>query len=295
MANQNNPLVSCVIPSYKRNDTVARAINSVLMQTYDNIEIIIVDDNNSGDEYSIQLKSLVDSFKNPKVKLLTQPCHINGAAARNYGINHAKGEFIAFLDDDDEWRPTKIEKQILFITVHPEYAGVSTLLSVVSNGKSLYDSQKYDTENLQFNVFLRKVGIQTSTFLARKSALIKMGAFDENLIRQQDLQLFVEFLEYFKIGLVPEVLTIHNADSVINRPNAENLVKYKAAFFDSVGKYLNKYSSKDQKRIKCNHNYEIAYVALKEKKIGMFLKYMFKSGFSYSSLKDLYQRFAKRH
>lgn len=105
----DNNLVSCIIPSYKRTDTLRRAINSVLKQTYKNIEVLIVDDNFNGDEYSEQVRNIVVSFDNPRIRLISQPMHINGAEARNAGVRAAKGEYIAFLDDDDEWLSEKIE------------------------------------------------------------------------------------------------------------------------------------------------------------------------------------------
>ena len=115
------PLISCVIPSYKRADTLRRAINSVLAQTYCNMEVLVVDDNIAGDEYSKTLHEIIDEYKNDsRVRLVTQPMHINGAEARNAGIRAAQGEFIAFLDDDDEWLPTKLEKQMEILKTHPE-------------------------------------------------------------------------------------------------------------------------------------------------------------------------------
>ncbi len=102
-----NPLVSCIIPSYKRNDTITRALDSVLAQSYSNIEIIIVDDNTPNDDYSLKLQSIVNSYNNLKIIYLQQENHINGAAARNFGIMHSHGDIITFLDDDDEWCSSK--------------------------------------------------------------------------------------------------------------------------------------------------------------------------------------------
>ena len=117
-------LVSCVIPSYKRADTLRRAVDSVLAQTYNNMEVLVVDDNIAGDEFSNALHNIIDEYKDDsRVRLVTQPKHINGAEARNAGIRAAKGEWIAFLDDDDEWLPTKIEKQMAALEQHPEIAG----------------------------------------------------------------------------------------------------------------------------------------------------------------------------
>ncbi len=288
------PLVSCIIPSFKRNDMITRAIDSILAQTYPNIEVLVVDDNEKGSTYSLGLKEIVNGYNNGRVKLLTQPCHINGAAARNFGIKHSNGEYIAFLDDDDEWLPTKIEKQVNFLVHNSEYAGVSTLSAIYTNGRLQCKSAKYNVDNLQYKVFIRQVDICTPTFLARKSALIAMGAFDEHLIRHQDLQLFVAFLETYKIGLVPETLVRIHSDSTLNRPSLNNLIKIKNDYFDSVKKYMEKYSSAERRRILCNHNFEVAYVALKSHNIWIALKYFFKSGFSIAAIQDLIERIKNR-
>lgn len=288
------PLVSCIIPSYKRNDMITRAIDSVLAQTYRNIEVLIVDDNEKNSEYSLRLKDIIDSYNKPNVRLLTQPCHINGAAARNFGVKHSSGEYIAFLDDDDEWLPEKIEKQIKYIKMHPEVKGVSTLYSLYSNGKQIASPKEYNTENLQLKVFLREVDITTVTFFCEKEALFNMGCFDEQLLRHQDLQLFVAFLDSYKIGLVPEVLVKIHCDSTLNRPNVERLIKIKEDYFKSVKEYLDKYSSKERKRIKANHYFEVSYIALKERKFMTLIKYLFKAGFSIPAIKDLIRRCTDR-
>lgn len=288
------PLVSCIIPSYKRNDMIVRAIDSILAQTYPNLEILVIDDNVPGDEYSRQLSELIKHYDNEKVKLVIQKEHINGAAARNKGISVASGEYIAFLDDDDEWLPSKIEKQISFIMRHPEIKGVSTLYSIYSNGKLVTSQKEYSTENLQLKVFLREVDITTVSFLATKESLINIGGFDEHLIRHQDLQLFVAFLDSYRIGLVPEILVKVHSDSAINRPNMSKLIRVKKDYFESVQKYLEKYSQKDQKRILANHNFEIAYIALKEKEIMTFIKYLFKACMSFPAIRDLFSRLSER-
>lgn len=289
-----NKLVSCVIPSYKRNDTITRAIDSVLTQTYSNIEVIIVDDNERGDVYSITLKDIVKSYNNDRVKLLLQPKHINGAAARNFGIQHANGDYIAFLDDDDEWEPTKIEKQVTFLQNNKDFDGVAVLSSVYKANQLVFHQKPFNTDNLQFKVFLRKAGMPTSVFLAKKKCLLSMGGFDENLIRHQDLQLYISFLEMYKIGLIPENLVKRHADSEINRPNTEKLIRIKKDYFNSVSKSLEKYSLKDTQRIFCNHNFEVAYIAFKEHKFILGIKYLFKSRITMAAIKDLYERIRQR-
>ena len=136
-------LVSCIIPTYKRSDTLGRAIDSVLSQTYYEIEVLVVDDNEKGSSESADVEKIVKSYADNRVKLVTQPRHINGAEARNAGIRASKGDFIAFLDDDDEWLPEKIEKQMSFMSEHPDIDGVSCLYSEYKKGVKFHSCPPY--------------------------------------------------------------------------------------------------------------------------------------------------------
>ena len=114
----NQPLVSVIIPTYKRLGMLGRAIDSVLNQTYNNIEIIIVDDNNEDSEYRKETERFMKKYDdNIEIKYVKHKQNKNGAAARNTGINNANGVYIAFLDDDDEFSPKKIELQIIFFWI----------------------------------------------------------------------------------------------------------------------------------------------------------------------------------
>lgn len=106
-------LVSVIIPTYKRTDKLDRAIKSVLGQSYKNIELLLVNDNVPGDEYTLALMEKVNAYQNDsRFQLLLQEKHINGAVARNFAIKQAKGEYIAFLDDDDWWKENKLAEQV---------------------------------------------------------------------------------------------------------------------------------------------------------------------------------------
>ena len=109
-------LVSIIIPTYKRATMLHRAIASVLEQTYSNIEVLVVSDNEPDDEFTAQARMTVESFNDYRVRLITQEKHINGAVARNVGIKASKGEFISFLDDDDYYEKDKIEKQVALLS-----------------------------------------------------------------------------------------------------------------------------------------------------------------------------------
>lgn len=104
------PLVSVVIPVYNRESTIMRALNSVLDQTYHNIEVIVVDDCST--DSTVQT---VGMCTDSRVQLICLPVHRGANAARNRGIEISKGEYIAFQDSDDEWMKNKLEKQINYM------------------------------------------------------------------------------------------------------------------------------------------------------------------------------------
>jgi glycosyltransferase involved in cell wall biosynthesis len=159
------PLVSVVIPTRHRPKLVLRAIHSVLNQTYSEIELIVVVD--GPDEATI---ATVRSIEDPRLQLIVNPRSLTAAGARNVGAAHATGDWLAFLDDDDEWLPNKLERQITF-------AGATTLVSCLSRivtpratyiwPQTVYDNSVPLDEYLfdRRSLFLGAGFIQTSSYL----------------------------------------------------------------------------------------------------------------------------------
>ena len=106
------PLVSCVLTTYNRSKILKRAITSVLNQTYTNIELIIIDDNSKDNTSDV-----VKIINNKRIKYIRNTSNKGLSYNRNLGASLSKGEFVAFIDDDDEWFPLKIEKQLVTIAL----------------------------------------------------------------------------------------------------------------------------------------------------------------------------------
>ncbi len=232
--------VSVIIPTYRRSDTLARAIKSVAEQTYKDIEILVVDDNEPGDEYSKRVTKLIKELPYENLVLVTQERHINGAAARNAGIRKAIGEYISFLDDDDVWMPTKIQMQIEQLKkLDKSYGGISTRKIYYVNGKQDRISGTWKPKNTQhFDVMSRRLNVSTCTVLLKRTCLDETGYFDEKLKRHQEVQLFSYFTSKYKIGFINEILTIIDCSDTANRPSASVFLKYKEAYFNSIKELL---------------------------------------------------------
>jgi len=116
---EKNPTVSVIISTYNRAHLIGRAIQSVLNQTYQDFEVIVVDDGSTDNT-----EEIVKSFNDPRIRYIRHEKNKGAAAARNTGIKAARGKYIAFQDSDDEWLPEKLEKQMKVFENAPPEAGV---------------------------------------------------------------------------------------------------------------------------------------------------------------------------
>jgi glycosyltransferase involved in cell wall biosynthesis len=195
------PTVSIVIPSYNRGYCIEPCIRSALEQTYQNFEIIVVDDA-STDDTRTQVLKITDS----RIRYLTHETNKGGGAARNTGIRATKGEFVAFLDSDDRWHPRKLEKQILALqTLGPEWGVSYTWLSCV--GEDGIETMKIspESEGECFNDILATAFMGSfSNVVVRKSLLVDVGLLDEEFRSCQDWDLFIRLCRQAKVHCLRE-------------------------------------------------------------------------------------------
>ncbi len=205
--NSSNPKVSVVIPAYNRASVLSRAINSVLAQTYQDFEIIVVDDC-SQDNIDEIMKSFVDS----RINYIKHETNKGGNAARNTGIKVAKGELIAFLDSDDEWLATKLEKQVALFadpTIGLVYCG----FNYIEEGNDIRQDRLTNLMNnyRQDLVVSNFVGT-TSVAIVRKKLLNEINGFDEKMRSSQDWDLYLRLSDRCEFGCVSELLVNYFID-----------------------------------------------------------------------------------
>lgn len=225
--NSETPLVSVIVPTYKRSDTLVKAITSVLAQTYQNVEVLVIDDNNPDTEWRHITAKKMAAFQNyPNVKYIQHSKNKNGSAARNTGIKNAKGEYFCFLDDDDCYFPEKIERQIRYMI---DNCSDACFCDYIKNGKPVFVDEKSDFVR---NVFLELPTPQTSGWLISKKVVQRLNGFDESYYRHQDYEFLLRLYKAgFTMGKVNEVLYERNSTQIDNNPSGEKTELIKEKLF----------------------------------------------------------------
>ncbi len=187
------PLVSVIIPTYGRPNLLLRAINSVLNQSYSNIEIIVVDDNNPGSLERDQTQKLLKKYiQENKIMYIKMDKNVGGALARNKGVEASSGELICFLDDDDEFLPNKIELQVnKFIESNFKLSVVGGFANILDNDGNLKRIEKNEVRGDVFKIQLGMNICTTSIAMINKEVFVKAGGFS-NIPSSQEHMLFIK-------------------------------------------------------------------------------------------------------
>ena len=199
----NDPLVSIIIPTYNRAAIVTNAIKSVLEQTYQNFEILVVDDGSID-----ATQSTLAKIKDKRVKLISAS-HGGAAAARNIGLKTAQGEYIGFCDSDDLWIASKLELQINYFKQNPDvdlvFGDVVSLRGKKIETASYFGERKPHAGHV-FNQLLQYNFIPNVSVLVRKSCLDQIGYFNEELKTSEDYELWLRFCLHYKVSYISEMV-----------------------------------------------------------------------------------------
>lgn len=222
-----DPLVSVVLPTFNRPDQTARAIASVLAQTYAHLELIVVDDASTD-----ETPESVGGFRDARLRLLRQPMNQGVAAARNRGMRVARGELIALLDSDDRWHERKLEAQLDALAHSPRSTGlVYTGVTEVAD-----DADSTNVDGAQSSVEFARSGERElvrgdlfaallernvlhgggSTVLVTRTVIETVGGFDETMTAVEDWDFWLRVARLFTVEVVPEALVV--LDSGTDRP-----------------------------------------------------------------------------
>ena len=261
-------MVSAIITTYKRPpEIVKRAAKSVLNQTYKDIELIIVDDSPETYEQRNEVCAMALSL-GERVKYIKHEENLGACAARNTGIKNSNGEYIAFLDDDDEWLPEKIEKQLCVMKKNNSVALVYCGRYIYHEQNNILKCQKVEFHRgkIYDKLILNNFIGSTSFPLLRKSAIEKLGGFDVQMPAAQDFELWLRVAKAYEIDYVETPLVryyVHNGDLItknhtkkrealerLNELNMDYLIKHPKAHSVRILRTITHYIESDLKKSK---------------------------------------------
>ncbi|MEP2446776.1 MAG: glycosyltransferase [Balneola sp.] len=276
----NKGLVSIITPVYNGQDFLDRSIKSVLAQTYENWELLLIDDGSSDNSVQIIKYYLEDN----RIKLLRNQSNSGIPTTRNKGIENSTGEFIALLDQDDEWLPHKLEKQVnKFLEIDDSFGLIYSNVEVRTDQGILAD-QKKEIEpeaSIQSNLelMLSRNLITSPTAMVKRKALEEVGLFDESIRwGGDDYDLWIRIAHKYKFDYIDEVLCIrHEHQQNYSADKKRMMLKT----IELGEKYVEQFGLEPSlsRKLKSNHYYRYGIESIKKLRVLSGLSYVIKSLF----------------
>ena len=229
-----NPLVSVVIPVYNQERYVAEAVDSVLRQTYPDVELVVVDDG-STDRTPEILKAY-----GSRLTYMRQD-NAGAATALNRGIEAARGELVGWLSSDDVYEPTKVERQVDLFKAQPHVSLIYTDFNVIDGAGRIVRTVRspYYADRKEF---IRRLilgnFVNGSSVIARKSTLVATGLFDPAMTYHADANMWLRLLKHSDFGHVPEVLLNYRWHAGNASNNVAGMRRHRYVYFDKIWETL---------------------------------------------------------
>lgn len=199
------PRISVIIPAYNCDRTIAQTVNSVLTQTFGDLELIVIDDGSQDKTLEI-----LSNISDPRVQVFSYP-NAGVSATRNRGIAKATGDFIAFLDSDDLWTPDKLETQLEALQNDPDAAVAYSWTDYIDeNGQFLRSGTHVTATGWVYDKLLVQNFLENgSSALIRQDALDRVGGFDESLFGPEDWDLYLRLAANDRFVAIPRVQILY--------------------------------------------------------------------------------------
>lgn len=233
--------ISIIIPYFNRSHTIERCLASVINQTFSDWECLVIDDGSSSEEAS-RLQATLSKCNDSRISSIQHIQNKGGGAARNTGIEESSGEFIAFLDSDDEWLPAKLESQIAELELQEPVFSYCKSIVMYEHGQSVLPQRAVNNSKIADYLFVQNGWIPTPSIIINRKIL---GAirFNESLPRHQDYDLIFQLENY---GIQPRLLNktlvvvhwedMHASGRAINIPNSAYFLAMHANSFSQNAK-----------------------------------------------------------
>lgn len=253
------PLVSVVIPTYNRPDFLSRALESILAQEYDAIEVIVVDDCPSNPAMEV-----VESYSDNYIRYIQHDENQGVCGARNTGIQMATGEYVAFLDDDDEWDEAKLRRQVEVVESYEDIGVVYTGTRQVDNSGTTLSVNRPKYQGSVGKHLLLNDFVPFSTILVDRNVIDQTGLLDEHLTNWEDWEWSIRLAEETNFDFVKEPMAV--TDRGAHEKRSDNFERKRDVgfnrFVEKVQPVAAKYGAVFERKWKANVTYQLGYSAL---------------------------------
>ncbi|MDD3138450.1 MAG: glycosyltransferase family 2 protein [Lachnospiraceae bacterium] len=265
--------VSVIIPTYGNPKYLKKSIDSVLTQTLNGLELIVVDDNQPESSARKQTEKIIGEYRG-RVQYIQHDCNKNGAAARNTGIRAAKGRYIAFLDSDDEYEATRLEKCFSALEKNADkYGAVYTGCSFYRNDTLYRKYSSISSGNFLVETLACEFAFCTGSNIFMKASIVQeLNGFDETFLRHQDYEFLVRFFEKYSILAFPEILVRKN-DEYLNLPKVGKVIEIKKQYLNKYKYLIDELSNKQINYIYSSQYYQISQLAIESGNKAIFKQY----------------------
>lgn len=292
----NNILVSVVIPSYKGANVVKRAVDSVLSQTYRNIEVVVVDDNGIGTEEQKRTSDIMRSYQgDDRVKYVCHERNKNGSAARNTGCANSSGDYIAYLDDDDVFLESKIERQVALLNSLPsDYAFVYCAHETYIGEKYVGRNHAVTSGSILFECLSHKCEIASSSILIRKVVVNDIGGWDESFQRHQDWEFVDRIAAEYKI-MADDFIGFRRIVLKRNHAKTPEVSKqYRNHYLKKMSPYIHMLTEDQQIEVYVYNRMTVALDFIKSKRLWSFCKEVREIGYFPECVSFLIKRIKRK-
>ncbi len=238
------PSVSVLMPTFNRAKFLPEAIDSVLSQTYADLELLIVDDGSEDNTTSV----LEPFLRDERVRYFYQD-NQGQSYARNVGLKHAMGDFVAFLDSDDIWKPEKLEKQLAVVRAHPDadiVHGDEEIIDEQSAVTSLLNMARYSGRITRYLLADNSVSITTA--LVKRRCFDEMGGFDTSVGVADDYELWLRFSARYRFHYEPGIVASYRVmDDQISSDKRRRLAANEMIIRNFLTKYGDQLDRKDKR------------------------------------------------
>lgn len=279
------PKVSVIIPTYNRSDFLARAVDSVLKQTYANIEIVVVDDNPLDSiERKLSLEKMMKYDNNVRVLYIKNEKNLGGALSRNEGILKSTGNYITFLDDDDIYLPEKVECQLGYM-LQNNLDMSFTDVRMHNTKDRLIDYREHSYLKSFENQELLKQHIlhhltPTATYMYKRDKILGIGGFDDVKMGQEFMLMLKTIESGLKIGYISSAHVIQYVHDGERISVGQNKLYGEKQLYSLKKNYFNILSLRQRRYVRFRHHVVMTIVGIRSKKILGAIGHLFRAFFT---------------